>query len=59
MTQETVLRLIEKNLTAIYGYAFNKLYDKSEAEESIVNPQYLSHRKQRKGSRRNTHREPI
>ena len=33
MTQETVLRLIEKNLTAIYGYAFNKLYDKSEAED--------------------------
>ena len=33
MTQETVLRLIEKNFTTIYGYAFNKLYDKSEAED--------------------------
>ncbi len=33
MTQETASRLIEKNLTAIYGYAYGKLYDKSEAED--------------------------
>ncbi len=33
MTQQTAAKLIEENLTAIYGYAYGKLYDKSEAED--------------------------
>ncbi len=33
MTQETAAKLVEQNLNAIYGYAYAKLYDKSEAED--------------------------
>ncbi len=33
MTQERASKLVEQNLTAIYGYAYDKLYDKSEAED--------------------------
>ncbi len=33
MTQETASRLIEQNLTAIYGYAYSKLFDKDKAED--------------------------
>ncbi len=33
MTQETASRLIGENLPAIYGYAYGKLYNKSEAED--------------------------
>ncbi len=33
MKQETAAKLIEENLTAIYGYAYGKLYDKSKAED--------------------------
>ncbi len=33
MTQETAAKLVEQNLTAIYGYAYDKLYNKSEAED--------------------------
>ncbi len=33
MKQETAVKLIEDNLTAIYGYAYGKLYDKSKAED--------------------------
>ncbi len=33
MTQETASRLIEENLSAIYGYAYAWLYDKSRAED--------------------------
>ena len=33
MTQETAARLVEENLTAIYGYAYGKLYNKTEAED--------------------------
>ncbi len=33
MNQETAAKLIEDNLTAIYGYAYSKLYDKSKAED--------------------------
>ncbi len=33
MNKETAGALVEKNLTAIYGYAYSKLYDKSRAEE--------------------------
>ncbi len=33
MTQENAARLVEQNLPAIYGYAYDKLYDKSQAED--------------------------
>ncbi len=33
MTQETASRLVEANLTALYGYAISRLYDKSKAED--------------------------
>ena len=33
MTQETAARLVEENLTAIYGYARAHLYDRSRAED--------------------------
>ena len=33
MTQETAARLVEENLTAIYGYAYGRFYNKTEAED--------------------------
>lgn len=33
MTQETAAKLVEQNLTAIYGYAYGKLYDKTAADD--------------------------
>ncbi len=33
MIRETASRLVEQNLTAIYGYAYSKLFDKSKAED--------------------------
>ena len=33
MNKEQASKLLSENLTAIYGYAFGKLYDKNQAED--------------------------